>query len=122
MNISVDGLLKNLKNKDINYKLDLVLEGGCMNGAYEVGGLLLLKKLEEQQDISINRISGASVGAFVGLLYAANKLEYYTKHYKEWRDNFNKTVKLENFLLLLRPIYFLTYKKIYTVEGVWQKL
>ena len=106
MNITLSGLLKNLKNKDINYELDLVLEGGCMNGAYEVGGLLLLKKLEEEKKISINRISGASVGAFIGLLYATDKLEYYTKYYKEWRKQFNETVKLEHLKKLLIDVCF----------------
>ncbi len=96
MNFAIDGLLKNLKNKKLNYNIDLVLEGGCMNGAYEIGGLLLLKGLEKEKKITIDRISGASVGAFVGLLYITNKLECYTKHYQKWRTAFNETVKLEH--------------------------
>ncbi len=62
MDVNMKGLLENLKNKKLNYELDLVLEGGAMNGAFEIGGLILLKQLEMEKKIKINRISGASVG------------------------------------------------------------
>ena len=35
MDVNMKGLLENLKNKKLNYELDLVLEGGAMNGAFE---------------------------------------------------------------------------------------
>ncbi len=34
-------LLNNLDKTNFSFDLDLVLEGGCMNGAYEIGGLML---------------------------------------------------------------------------------
>lgn len=96
MDIKMNGLLDNLSNKDFKYEIELVLEGGCMNGAYEVGGLLLLKQLERKKMVTVNRISGASVGAFIGLLYAVDKLECYTSCYKEWRERFNETIQLKS--------------------------
>lgn len=96
MKIKLDGLLENLLKKDFNYKIDLVLEGGCMNGAYEIGGLILLKELENNNRVCINRLSGASVGSFVSLLYLTNNLECYAGYYKLWRESFNNTIKLGN--------------------------
>ena len=96
MKIKLDGLLENLLKKKFNYNIDLVLEGGCMNGAYEIGGLILLKELENNNKVCVNRLSGASVGSFISLLYLTNNLEYYTKCYKSWRESFNNTIKLEN--------------------------
>jgi len=104
MDINMEGLLENLKNKKLNYELDLVLEGGAMNGAFEIGGLILLKQLEAEKKIKINRISGASVGAFTGLLYLTDRLDSYIYHYKEWRDKFNETVKLDSLKTLLMTI------------------
>lgn len=94
MNININGLVENVLKKELIYEMDVVLEGGCMNGAYEIGGLLLLKELEKKNKIKIHRFSGVSVGSFISLLYLTNKLEYFTKNYKEWREMFNNTVKL----------------------------
>ena len=104
MDVNMKGLLENLKNKKLNYELDLVLEGGAMNGAFEIGGLILLKQLEMEKKIKINRISGASVGAFTGLLYLTDRLDSYISHYKEWRNKFNETVKLDSLKTLLMTI------------------
>ena len=50
-------LLKNLDKTNFSFDLDLVLEGGCMNGAYEIGGLILVKELEKLSYFKIKRIS-----------------------------------------------------------------
>ena len=94
MNININGLLKSVIKKELTYEMDVVLEGGCMNGAYEIGGLLLLKELEKKEKIKINRFSGVSVGSFISLLYLTNKLECFTENYEEWREMFNNTVQL----------------------------
>ena len=62
-------LLKNLNKHNFLFDLDLVLEGGCMNGAYEIGGLMLIKEMEKLKYFKIKRISGASVGGYAGFLY-----------------------------------------------------
>ena len=104
MKITLEGLIENLEKKNFNYDIDLVLEGGCMNGAYELGGLMLLKELEKKKRIRVKRLSGASVGSFVSLLYALDELECYLDSYKEWRDKFNETIQLENLERLLIKI------------------
>ena len=48
-----------------------------MNGAYEIGGLMLIKEMEKLKYFKIKRISGASVGGYAGFLYLIDKLDVY---------------------------------------------
>lgn len=95
MKLPLSGLLENLSKKKFPYDIDIVLEGGCMNGAYELGGLVLLKEMEKRGNIKVNRLSGASVGALLSVLYAVNKLDRYRRIYKKWRRIFNESVQLK---------------------------
>ena len=45
--MNVSNLANNVSKTNKITDLDIVLEGGCMNGAYEIGGLLLIKELEK---------------------------------------------------------------------------
>lgn len=87
-------LIKNIEPDHIPKKLNLILEGGCMNGAYEIGGLTLLKELEKKNLTSIEKISGASVGAYAGFLFLTGNLNKYIDEYGEMRSSFKKHLKL----------------------------
>ena len=87
-------LIKNIEHKHIPKKLNIILEGGCMNGAYEIGGLTLLKELEKKRLTSIEKISGASVGAYAGFLFLTDNLNKYIDEYGEMRNSFKKHLKL----------------------------
>jgi predicted acylesterase/phospholipase RssA len=87
-------LIRNIVPEHIPKKLNLILEGGCMNGAYEIGGLTLLKELEKKELTSIEKISGASVGAYAGFLFLTDSLNKYIDEYGEMRDSFKKHLKL----------------------------
>ena len=71
----INQLLENVNHKNIYKNIDLVLEGGAFNGSYMIGCLLYLKQMEEKQLIYIDRISGCSVGAILGLCFLTNKIE-----------------------------------------------
>jgi predicted patatin/cPLA2 family phospholipase len=87
-------LIRNIESAHIPKKLNLILEGGCMNGAYEIGGLTLLKEMEKKKLTTIEKISGASVGAYAGFLFLTNNLNKYIDEYGEMRDSFKKHLKL----------------------------
>ena len=87
-------LIKNIEPYHIPKKLNLILEGGCMNGAYEIGGLTLLKELEKKKLTTIEKISGASVGAYAGFLFLTDNLNKYIDEYGEMRSSFKKHLKL----------------------------
>jgi hypothetical protein len=102
--MDVSKLAKNIGKTNKITKLDIVLEGGCMNGAYEIGGLLLIKELEKRNNIKVSRISGSSVGSFVGFLYLTNNLQAYIERYQEMKDDFHKSTQLKKLKQILNDI------------------
>ena len=99
-------LLKNLDKDKFLFDLDLVLEGGCMNGAYEIGGLILVKELEKLNYFKIKRISGASVGAYAGLLYLIDELNIYVEEYEQMKEGFRETLTLKKLEEQLRKLVY----------------
>jgi len=79
----VQNLIINIPQQKPKAKMDLVLEGGAFNGSYMVGSLILIKNLENRGDISVDRISGASIGAILAVVYKMNLLEFSISFYKE---------------------------------------
>lgn len=86
--------------------LDIVLEGGGFSGAYEVGVLLFIKKLENKSIVKINRISGVSIGSIIGLLYVINKLHYYEKYYNKLREDWYLNLELKTLSEIIKDIVF----------------
>jgi len=71
-NIPPEQVASNTSNVN---KLDIVLDGGAFNGIYMLGSLYYIKELEEQNKITIERVSGCSIGAFLGAMYLLNRLD-----------------------------------------------
>jgi hypothetical protein len=102
--MDVSKLAKNISKINNITELDIVLEGGCMNGAYEIGGLLLIKELEKHKNLRVSRISGTSVGSFVGFLYLTNNLHTYIERYQEIKNDFHKSTQLKKLGQVLNEI------------------
>ena len=100
----IGNLPDEIKNVQSPIIIDLVLDGGIFNGSYLVGALHFLKEMEKQKFITINRISGCSVGSIIGFLYYIDCLELMPKFYeiihKDFKENYNlKIIKdLKNLL------------------------
>ena len=84
----IENLPDDLKNRTKPLKLDIVLDGGAFNGNYLVGALYFLKEMEKRKYIIIDRISGSSIGSFVGILYFIDKLDYMTEFNRIALNNF----------------------------------
>lgn len=100
----VDNLISNIDSLNIPPKIDLILDGGMFNGLYQLGGLLYLKQLENKNKISIKRISGTSIGSFMGLMYILNKLDDIVEISNELMQGVRKTLNLTKFKNLLNVI------------------
>jgi hypothetical protein len=87
----INNLPDHLMNTETPIRLDLVLEGGLFNGSYHVGVLFFLKEMEKRNIVKVERISGASIGALMGLLYFSNNLHLITDLYKLIYIDFKKT-------------------------------
>ncbi len=85
INQYIQKLIRNLPEKHLNtknpQKLDLIFDGGLFNGSYLVGVALFLKKMEKLNYITVERISGTSIGSFISLLYISDKLEVFESIY-----------------------------------------
>jgi len=80
----VEKLIENIPKDPLEepLDLDLVLEGGAFNGSYMLGILYFLKQMEERKKLTINRISGVSIGSMLGLIYQLDSLDFAVSFYK----------------------------------------
>ena len=80
-NQHIKNLVVNLPSDENLGAIDLVLEAGAANGSYEIGCLMYLKELENQNKVKIDRISGSSIGAISGFYYFTNTLNKFQEDY-----------------------------------------
>jgi len=130
MKLVLDKLIGNyIKELDTNIlpsEIDIVLEGGGLNGSYEFGIMMYIKKLEKLNKIKVNRISATSVGTLLGLFFILDKLDdvaidisnkligSFKKNgnlyiLKETMFDFCKTHMRENDYKLFENKFYLTY-------------
>jgi len=92
-------LLKNLPKR--KYNLDVVIEGGAFNGSYVLGILLFLREMEKAGIVTINKMSGCSVGGLLCFKYLINDLDDSLNEYHVLRKSFYKD---QNFNILNESI------------------
>ena len=81
-----------IPDKPIN--IDIVIEGGCFNGLYSLGALLLVKELEKRKYFKVHNISGASIGTIMGFCYLSDNLLDVPTYFKKIRHCFKKKLNL----------------------------
>tara|TARA_A100001015_G_C15026844_1_gene730976 strand:- start:934 stop:1851 length:918 start_codon:yes stop_codon:yes gene_type:complete len=94
-------LVKNYPKLDKPIEIDLVIDGGAFNGLYTLGGLLLIKKLEDIKYLKVVRISGCSIGSILGFMYFNNSLDNIYELDKKIRKHLKKNLnfKLNQYLI-----------------------
>ncbi len=92
--MDLEELVKNYPKGEKIREIDLVIDGGSFNGAYTLGGLMLIKRLEEMGYLKINRISGSSVGSLLGFMYFNDTLDKSVFFDKTLKDHFRDTLNL----------------------------
>ena len=70
--IYIKSLIKNINIKEIPKEIDVCFDGGAFNGIYSLGCAYYLKVLEELKYLKVKRVSGASIGALIALIYLTN--------------------------------------------------
>jgi hypothetical protein len=117
INVYVDKLIENLPDTSKNIgNIDLVLEGGLFNGSYLVGALYFLKEMEKRKYVTIDRISGCSIGSIIGFLYYIDSLYIIFPLYQKLYDAFKNTRSLR----ILTSIK--TYLKPYIPPDICSKI
>lgn len=131
----INTLQKSLPFHKLPNSIDLILEGGAMNGGYEIGVLTYLRNLEKDNKIKINRISGVSCGALNAALYLCNQIDLADQLFSkltsglhntgsfsflsECIDNFLKSIPDDN-ITTLNDRLFITYINLNSQERITQ--
>lgn len=97
MNDRISKLVDNLPDPLFTKTINLVCDSGAFNGSYLYGGLLYLKELEKKRIISINKISGSSIGSLFSFLYLIDELDKSEKYYEIIRNGFKENFCLSSF-------------------------
>jgi hypothetical protein len=79
-------------------EIDIVLDGGLFNGSYLAGALYFLKEMERQHYVTIQNISGCSIGSLVAFLYFIDKLHLIGDLYTIVNSNLKKNYNLQTLL------------------------
>ena len=98
-------LMINIEKPNKPIVLDVILEGGAFNGSYELGVCFFLKELEKQGYITVNRISGASVGSIIGTCYLLDKLDVVYNSYNKVREEWINTLKIHVYKDILEDTF-----------------
>jgi hypothetical protein len=86
-------------------KMDLILDIGFFNGSYTLGALYFLKEMEHQKFIKIERISGCSIGAVLGIFYFSDKLDLFNSLYEQIVIIFKNNHNIKNYKTILYNIF-----------------
>ena len=92
--MNLEDLVKNYPKNEKMREIDLVIDGGSFNGTYTMGGLILIKKLENLGYLKVVRISGCSVGSLLGVMYFNNNLDDGFVFDKKIRENLKDKLNL----------------------------
>ena len=92
--MNLEDLVKNYPKNEKMREIDLVIDGGSFNGTYTMGGLILIKKLENLGYLKVVRISGCSVGSLLGVMYFNNNLDDGFVFDKKLRENLKDKLNL----------------------------
>jgi len=75
LKLYIHALIENLDKEKLPQNIDLIIDSGGFNGNFQLGILLYLKELEALNLVNIDRISGCSSGALLGVLYLTSTMD-----------------------------------------------
>ena len=70
----IKAVTKNIRLEE-NLNIDLVISGGAFNGVIALGSIMLIKQLELEGKLKVDRVSGCSIGSCMAVVYLANSFE-----------------------------------------------
>lgn len=101
----IDALVSNIQNNEVPDKLDIVMEGGAMNGACHIGAMCYLKALEKEKKTKIMRISGVSCGALIGATFLLLDIKTAEKTYLKLANSLLSTGKFSSLETVIHDLF-----------------
>jgi len=93
----IDALIQNVTKTNIPPEIDLIFDIGGFNGLYGQGIGLYISRLEKANYFKVKRVSGASIGSLLALMYLTN-IEYnLDKAYSEIKIKFQSTCSMKEY-------------------------
>ena len=93
----IDALIQNVTKTNIPPEIDLIFDSGGFNGLYGQGIALYVSRLEKANYFKVKRVSGASIGSLLALMYLIN-IEYnLDKAYSEIKTKFQSTCSMKEY-------------------------
>jgi hypothetical protein len=90
-------MIDNLERLKTLGQVNLVFEGGSLNGYYLLGVAMFLKEMERRKLITVNKVSGTSIGAYIAFHYLNNTLNRVYEHGIKAKEIFKERVNLSYF-------------------------
>ena len=91
----IEALIENVDKETLPKTIDLILDGGAFNGGFLYGVILYLKELEKLKLLKIDRVSGCSIGAILGVVYLTNTIDENITIYEDLLTSFRETMFLD---------------------------
>ena len=103
----IKALIENVNHSNIPPKINVIFDGGALNGFYATGIALYLRELENQ-NIIVEKVSGCSAGACVGLNYLMKNFDYTETFFNKLTTSFRNIHCLQIIPTLIREnVYYL---------------
>ena len=99
--------------------ISIVLDGGGFSGSHIIGALAYLQFLVHDKRITIDRISGVSVGSICAILFRLGRLDIAFKLYTSTREHFEKHADLSIISNHLEYIHNIMPNKFYKTCRIW---
>ena len=80
--------------------ISIVLDGGGFSGSHIIGALAYLQFLVHDKRITIDRISGVSVGSICAILFRLGRLDIAFKLYTSTREHFENTLIYQSYPII----------------------
>lgn len=90
-------MIDNLENLPKLGDVNLIFEGGSLNGYYLFGVAMFLKELEKRGVIKVMRVSGTSIGAYIAFHYLNDSLSSAYGHSLYAKKSFMERLNLSYF-------------------------
>ena len=97
LNTYIKTLIPYLNINNIPKNIDLVFDGGAFNGGMGFGIAHYIKQLENKKHLTVNRISGCSIGSVIALSYFINMEYEINDIFVSICNNFKRTFNLSVF-------------------------
>jgi hypothetical protein len=98
----VKAVTKNINKNIVPDKIDLIISGGAFNGSYGYGIATVIKTLENENKLKVQRISGTSVGALLGASYFSNMLNESENVFSKLRKDIRECGKLNSLYEIIK--------------------